>query len=114
MGAACPSFLRYVHPLDRQRAATSAAWRCTSTASSASGLGGQRDLPVDPGGLAASVALGHPPHADQRVGPAAQVGSDRGAVLVSRPVRFPGPPAAPGVPLSRHRALHVSHSLVSP
>ena len=87
---------------------------CTCTASLSPGLGGQRDLPIDPGRLAASIALCRLPHADQRVAPAPQVGSDRGAVLVSRPVRFPGPPAAPGVPLSRHRALHVSHSLVSP
>src|SRR6266516_3080232 len=36
------------------------------------GLGSQRDLPADPGGLAPSVALRHLPHADQRVGPAAQ------------------------------------------
>ena len=74
----------------------------------------EHDAAVDPGRLAASVELRYPPHAQQRVGAGAEVGSDRGAVLVSRPVRFPGPPAAPGVPLSRHRALHVSHSLVSP
>jgi hypothetical protein len=41
------------------------------------------------------------------------VGSDRGAVLVLRSVRFPGPPAAPGVRVSTHRALHVSFPLVS-
>src|SRR6266516_6129372 len=36
------------------------------------GRGGQRDLPVDPRRLAASVALRRPPHADQRVAPAPQ------------------------------------------
>ena len=36
------------------------------------------------------------------------VKSARGAVLVFPPVRFPGPFPAPGVPLSRHRALHMS------
>ena len=36
------------------------------------------------------------------------VKSARGAVLVFRPIRFPGPFPAPGVPLSRHRALHKS------
>src|SRR6266516_4060903 len=36
------------------------------------GRGSQRDLPVDPGGLAPSVALRHLPHADQRVRPAPQ------------------------------------------
>src|SRR5215510_4567214 len=35
-------------------------------------LRGQRDLPVDPRRHAPSIALRHPPHADQRVGPAAQ------------------------------------------
>jgi hypothetical protein len=78
------------------------------------GLWQRRDLAVDPGRRAPSVDLRYSPDADLRVGVGAEVGSDRGAVLVSRPVRFPGPPAAPGVPLSRHRALHVSHSLVSP
>ena len=34
--------------------------------------GGQRDLPVHPGCHAASVLLGHAPHADQRVGARAQ------------------------------------------
>ena len=32
----------------------------------------QRCLPIDPGGPAASVELGHPAHADQRVGPGPQ------------------------------------------
>ena len=36
------------------------------------GLGSQRDLPVDPGGLAPGIALRHLPHADQRVRPAPQ------------------------------------------
>jgi hypothetical protein len=35
-------------------------------------LRSQRDLPVDPGGLAPGIALRHLPHADQRVGAAAQ------------------------------------------
>ena len=41
------------------------------------------------------------------------VGSDRGALPGSLPVGFPGPPAAPGVRLSPHRALHVSCQWVS-
>ena len=36
------------------------------------------------------------------------VGSDRGALPGLLLVGFPGPPAAPGVRLSSHRALHVS------
>ncbi len=35
------------------------------------------------------------------------VGSDQGALPGSLLVGFPGPPAAPGVRLSPHRALHV-------
>ena len=46
--------------------------RCTRTASSVLRPGGQRDLPVDPRRLAASVALRHLPHADQRVRPGPQ------------------------------------------
>jgi hypothetical protein len=34
-----------------------------------------------------------------------RVGSGQGAVPVFRPARFPGPPSAPGVPITRHRAL---------
>ena len=45
---------------------------CTRTATLRPGLGSQRDLPVDPGGLAPSVALRHLPHADQRVRPGPQ------------------------------------------
>ena len=41
------------------------------------------------------------------------VGSDRGALPGSLVVGFPGPPAAPGVRLSPHRALHVSCQWVS-
>ena len=41
------------------------------------------------------------------------VGSDRGALPGSLLVGFPGPPAAPGVRLSPHRALHVSCQWVS-
>jgi hypothetical protein len=37
-----------------------------------------------------------------------QVGSSQGAVPVFRPARFPGPPSAPGVPITEHRALHKS------
>jgi hypothetical protein len=44
--------------------------------------------------------------ASQRRGPG-QVGSGQGAVPVFRPARFPGPPSAPGVPITRHRALHM-------
>jgi hypothetical protein len=36
------------------------------------GLGGQRDLSIDPGRLTASIALCRLPHADQRVAPAPQ------------------------------------------
>ncbi len=46
-------------------------------------------------------------------GRAALVGSDTGAVPGLPRVRFPCPPAEPGVPISRHRALRVSFPLVS-
>jgi hypothetical protein len=42
----------------------------------------------------------------------AEVKSVRGAVPVFRLDRFPEPLPAPGVPLSRHRALHKSRSVV--
>jgi hypothetical protein len=49
------------------------------------GLGGQRDLPIDPGRLATSVALRRLPHAEQRVAPASQHQllqvPDRGQIL---------------------------------
>ena len=35
-----------------------------------------------------------------------RVGSGQDAVPVFRPARFPGPPSAPGVPITEHRALH--------
>jgi hypothetical protein len=41
------------------------------------------------------------------------VESARSAVPAFRPVRFCGPLPAPGVPLSRHRALHKSRHAVS-
>src|SRR6266542_922155 len=40
------------------------------------------------------------------VGPMRVAGSARGAVPAFRRARFPGPPSEPGVPVSRHRALH--------
>ena len=59
------------------------------------GLGSQRDLPVDPGGLAPSIALRHLPHADQRVGPAPQHQllqvPDPGPVLLLRRLEDPLP-----------------------
>ena len=62
------------------------------------GLGGQRDLPVDPRGLAASVALRHLPHADQRVRPAPQHQllqvPDLGPVTVLRRLEDPAAVAA--------------------
>src|SRR5262249_19539739 len=55
----------------------------------------QGDLPVDPCGLAPSVALRHLPHADQRVGPAVQHQllqvPDLGPVLLLRRLEDPLP-----------------------
>ena len=66
-----PVGLRYVHPLDRQGLpggdGAVHAHRHLHPAG-----GSQRDLPVHPGGRAASVALGHLAHADQRVRPGPQ------------------------------------------
>ena len=57
--------------------------------------GGQRDLPVYPGGPASSVALRHLPHADQRVRPAPQHQllqvPDLGQVLLLRRLEDPLP-----------------------
>ena len=68
---------------------------CTRTATCRPGLGSQRDLPVDPGGLAPGVALRHLPHADQRVGPAPQHQllqvPDLGPVLLLRRLEDPLP-----------------------
>ena len=59
------------------------------------GLRSQRDLPVDPCGLAPSVALRHLPHADQRVSAAAQHQllqvPDLGPVLLLRRLEDPLP-----------------------
>ena len=59
------------------------------------GLGGQRDLPVDPRGLTPGVALRHLPHADQRVGVAVQHQPlqvpDPGPVLLLRRLEDPLP-----------------------
>ena len=72
-GAASPvACLRDVHPLDRHGLSTTRSVRCTCTASSALAGEVSATSPVDPRGLAASVALRHLPHADQRVAPAAQ------------------------------------------
>ena len=65
------------------------------------GLGSQRDLPVDPGGLAPGVALRHLPHADQRVSAAPQHQllqvPDPGPVLLLRRLEdpLPQPPYLP-------------------
>jgi hypothetical protein len=85
------------------------------------GLGAQRELPVDPGRRAASVALRGLPHAQQRVAPAAQHQllqvPDRGQVPVPRrredPLSQPpyvvlvGPPVD-GVPVGNivRRSVH--------
>jgi hypothetical protein len=41
------------------------------------------------------------------VGALLGVGSRQGAVLASRPARFPAPPAEPDVPVPEHPALHM-------
>ena len=46
--------------------------RCTQSASSAFADGEQHHLPVDARGLAASIDLRHPTHAQQRVRPGTQ------------------------------------------
>jgi hypothetical protein len=56
---------------------------------------------------------GHTPSERCRLHPISLVGSDTGAVSGLPRVRFPCPPAEPGVPISRHRALRVSFPLVS-
>jgi hypothetical protein len=62
----------------------------------------QRNLPVDPGGPAPSIALRHLPHADQRVRPGPQhhllQRPDRGPVLLPRRLEDP-PPQPPYVAL---------------
>ena len=61
------------------------------------GPGSQRDLPVDPGGLASSVQLRRLAHADQRVAPAAQHEflqvPDRGQGTIPRRLEDPLPQA---------------------
>ena len=68
-------------------------------------------------GAVPAAVLGEQGQLDQRASPArrrtAPVGSDRGARPGLLPVGFPGPPAAPDVHVSAHRALHVSCPLVS-
>ena len=83
--------------------------------------GGQHDLPVDPGGLAPSVALRHLPHADQRVRPGPSINFCKTADLRSGPLPrrledpLPQPPyvvlmaaASPRRP-SRERRLRSVH-----
>ena len=89
-----PVGLRYVHPLDRQGLpggdGVVHAHRHLHPAG-----GSQRDLPVHPGGRAASIALGHLAHADQRVRPGPQhhllQGPDLGPVLLLRRLEDPSP-----------------------
>lgn len=56
------------------------------------------------GAVSTNGVLGDPAGASAEEG----VRSARGALLMFPPAGFPGPPPAPGVPLSRHRALHKS------
>jgi site-specific DNA recombinase len=67
-----PIGFRYIHPLDRERGERPGAAMCLHRQVHAR-RGGQRDLPVDPRGRAASVALRDLAHACQRVRPAPQV-----------------------------------------
>jgi site-specific DNA recombinase len=92
------------------------------------GLGSQRDLPVDPGGLAPGVALRHLPHADQRAGAAAQHQllqvPDLRPVLLPHRLEdpLPQPPYVPlagtpvnGVPLQHAlRSVHRHRRLTCP
>ena len=75
---------------------------CTQHRHLRPGLRRQRDLPVDPGGPAPSVALRHLAHADQRVRPGPQhhllQRPDRGPVLLPRRLEDP-PPQPPYVAL---------------
>ena len=63
--------LGYVHPLDRTRSPRPSL-AVHPHRQLRPGHGGQCELPVDPGRLAASVALRRLPHAQQRVAPAPQ------------------------------------------
>ena len=65
------ALFRYVHPPHRQRPAGSAL-AMLQHRQARPALGGQCDLPVDAGSVAAGVVLRDPAHADQRVSPAAQ------------------------------------------
>ena len=86
--------LRYVHSLDRQGLpggdGAVHAHRHLHPAG-----GGQRDLPIHPGGHAASIALGHLTHADQRVRPGPQhhllQGPDLRPVPLLRRLEDPSP-----------------------
>ena len=86
--------LRDIHASDRQRVP-----RGTRTVHLhrhlRAGLRGQRDLTVDPGRLTPGVALGHLPHAEQRVRPGRQhhllQRPGRGPVLLPRRLEDPLP-----------------------
>src|SRR5829696_1455290 len=88
------------------------------------GLGGQRDLPIDPGRLATSVALRRLPHAEQRVAPASQHQllqvPDRGQILFLFRLEDPLPqppyvvlvePPINGIPLGYHVLGSVHHGV---
>ena len=68
------------------------------------------DPPQGADGLGFEVLLA----GDAGLADAIVVKSARGAVLISRPVRFPGPFPAPGVPFSEHRALRQSRCVALP